>query len=114
MIEQPDVITPDRIRDEGSLGLRRCMIERYGIGRFVREADARLIGEDRYGRLWSIPLPGRRDAYVVVEVVNGTREPDGSRRRYFLRVPPTMRSAHEAVAWTFGLTTQQYAAVARM
>jgi hypothetical protein len=50
---------------------------------------------------------------VVVEVENGTREPNGWRRRYFLRVPPNMRSAHEAVAWTFGLTPEQYAAVRR-
>ena len=29
-------------------------------------------------------------------------------KEYFLRVPPTMRTAHEAVAWTFGLTPEQY------
>lgn len=39
---------------------------------------------------------------VVVEVVNSTPEPDGSHRTYFLRVPPTMRTATAAVAWTFG------------
>ena len=38
----------------------------------------------------------------VVEVVNATPEPDGSYRRYFLRVPPQVRTAREAVAWTFG------------
>ena len=36
------------------------------------------------------------------EVVNATAEPDGSHRRYFLRVPPTARTAGEAVGWTFG------------
>lgn len=28
---------------------------------------------------------------------------------YFLRVPPTMRSAHEAIAWSFGRTAKNYA-----
>ena len=37
-----------------------------------------------------------------MEVVNATAEPDGSHRRYFLRVPPTARTAREAVGWTFG------------
>ena len=45
----------------------------------------------------------------VVEVVNSTPEPDGTYRRYLLRVPPTTRTAREAVAWTFGFDDpQQY------
>jgi hypothetical protein len=113
LIERPRLITPERIRNEVNLELRRCTIERFGIERFVREAGARLMGADRYGRLWRIRLDGGRDPYVVVEVENGTREPDGTRRRYFLRVPPTISSAHEAVAWTYGLTREQYAVAAR-
>jgi hypothetical protein len=45
----------------------------------------------------------------MIEVINRTREPDGSFRRYWLRVPPTMRTAHEAVAWTFNMSAEQYA-----
>jgi hypothetical protein len=41
-------------------------------------------------------------------VVNGTPETDGSRRRYVLRVPSRMRTAREAVAWTYGLTPERY------
>ena len=44
----------------------------------------------------------------MVEVLNSTPEPDGTRRTYFLRVPPTMRTAREAVAWTFGLDGGEY------
>ncbi len=39
---------------------------------------------------------------------NGSLEPDGSRKRYFLLVPPTCRTAIEAVAWTYGLTAEEY------
>jgi hypothetical protein len=49
----------------------------------------------------------------VVEVENGTREPDGSRRHYFLPVPPGARTPHEAVAWTYGLTPDRYWIAAR-
>jgi hypothetical protein len=50
---------------------------------------------------------GRR-AWCFVEVVNGTREPDGTHKHYFLRVPPTMLAAREAVAWTYGLSAEAY------
>jgi len=34
-------------------------------------------------------------------------------KEYYLRVPPTMRTPHEAVAWTFGLTPKTYRPVAQ-
>jgi hypothetical protein len=44
----------------------------------------------------------------MVEVVNATPEPDGTRRVYWLRVPPGTRTAREGVAWTFGLSEDRY------
>lgn len=44
----------------------------------------------------------------MVEVVNATPEPDGTRRTYWLRVPPQTRTAKEGVAWTFGLDPADY------
>jgi hypothetical protein len=48
------------------------------------------------------------DVWQAVEVINSTPEKDGTFKRYFLTVPPEMRTAREAVAWTFGLTAAQY------
>ncbi len=48
------------------------------------------------------------DTMRFVEVVNGTRESDGSYKHYFLRVPPNVTTARQAVAWTYGLTAEQY------
>ena len=45
----------------------------------------------------------------MVEVLNSTAEPDGSWKTYWLRVPPTMRTPREAIAWTFGMTKEEYA-----
>lgn len=98
----------DRILAERNAELRRMMIERYGLARFRREAEAQRLHRDRWGTLWRVPV--RDDEPVVtVEVVNSTPEPDGRHRRYELRVPPGMRSALEAVAWTFGLSPRDYA-----
>jgi hypothetical protein len=44
----------------------------------------------------------------MVKVKNSTPEPDGLFKDYFLRVPPTVKTAHEAVAWTFGETPETY------
>ncbi len=85
--------------------LRRVLLERIGWERFLETANAELRAQDDFGKLWTttIRLDGERTH--LVEVVNATAEPDGSYRRYFLRVPPGIDTAREAVAWTFGFET---------
>ena len=82
--------------------LRRLALERLGWQRFLETADAELRAQDDYGKLWSTQIRLDGEHAQVVEVVNATPEPDGTHRRYFLRVPPRMSTAREAVAWTFG------------
>ena len=48
------------------------------------------------------------ESFVFVEVENSTREPDGSRKAYYLRVPPSIRTARQGVAWTFGMAPNEY------
>jgi hypothetical protein len=107
LIEEPSRITPSVIRGERQLELRRCMIERFGVERFFRETVPRPAREDRYGKLWRCDF-GDDDPYTAVEVEDGTTGPDGRRRKHFLSVPPEMRTAHEAVAWSYGLAPEQY------
>ena len=82
------------------------MIERFGESRYLEESGAELQSEDRYGQLFRKVLP--EEDFVMVRVKNSTAEPDGSYRYYYIRVPPTVTSAHEAVAWTFGLQPDEY------
>jgi hypothetical protein len=95
------------ITAEPNLELRRVMTEAYGPDRYLRDAGGSLVGRDAYGGLWRLDRPGG-EPLVMVEVVNATPEPDSSRATYWLRVPPDMRSAHAAVAWTFGLNEGNY------
>jgi hypothetical protein len=62
------------------------------------------VQQDDYGKLWRTSLSVDGEQLRVVEVVNSTPDPDGSHRRYFLRVPPDARTARQAVAWTFGFS----------
>ncbi|MFJ2743266.1 DUF6745 domain-containing protein [Streptomyces sp. NPDC087440] len=101
-------LTPERIRDEENAELRRVMLEFYGYDRYLAESGAEPVHRDETGVLWRIALPDDEDV-VMVEVVNSTAEPDGTHRTYWLRVPPTTRTAKAGVAWTFGLGGDAYA-----
>ncbi|MEU6356084.1 DUF6745 domain-containing protein [Streptomyces sp. NPDC047072] len=100
-------LTPERIRAEENAELRRVMLEYYGYDRYLADSDAQPVHRDETGILWRIDLVDD-EAVVMVEVVNSTPEPDGTHRTYWLRVPPTTRTAKEGVAWTFGLVSEVY------
>jgi hypothetical protein len=112
-------ITADAILAEPNQEMRRVMIELYGTGRYVHDMGARLVHADATGRLWRLqPEPPSQatraashrqpDDLAAVEVTNGTVEPDGTRKTYWLAVPPEIATAKAAVAWTYGMTPGQY------
>ena len=102
-----DSITCLDITKQHTMVNRRILIERLGVERFVRR-HATLMHEDDTGRLWAASFHRSRPEWAAVEVVNGTPEPDGSYRHYFLQVPPELETARAAVAWTFGLPPEAY------
>ncbi|MEU8382472.1 DUF6745 domain-containing protein [Streptosporangium sp. NPDC048865] len=96
-----------RIREEPNAELRRAMLEHYGFDRYLKESGAEFVQRDDTGVLWRADFPDD-ESLVMVEVVNSTPEPDGTSRTYFLRVPPYVTTARQGVAWTFGLSAEQY------
>jgi Domain of unknown function (DUF6745) len=104
------------IHSTKNVELRRLLVEIYergAPGRYVRDAGAHVVDADvdalgHPRRLLRIDQPGD-EPYVAVEVTNSTEEPAGYHRRYTLRVPPTIETCREAVAWTFGLAAHDYA-----
>jgi len=110
MIERPHEITAARIDREPEPVVRRCMIDIMTPEKYIREGDAVPIAEDDTGILWTKSWT-TWDSWAAVQVRNGTAEPDGTYRQYFLQVPPTVQSARQAVAWTYGLTELEYMAL---
>jgi hypothetical protein len=108
VVENPGRITVYDIEAERNLEVRRIKIERFGQARYILDSGALEIHQDECGTLFRKELRGD-EPLVMVKVVNSTPEPDGSLKEYFLRVPPTIQTAHEAVAWTFGKTSADYA-----
>lgn len=104
---RPESITAGEIRLARNVEYRRVLVERYGYDRYVRDMGGkRLNHQEGIGTLWS--CQGVEEEIRVVEVVNSTPEPDGSWKRYWLRVPPDVTSARQAVAWTFSVPVARY------
>ena len=95
------LITPHRIKSESNAEVRRAMIELYGREKYV--TSLKLKHQDKTGKLMT-----DNNGYDVVEVVNGSKELDGTYKKYYLAVPPTCKTAMEAVAWTYQMTVDQY------
>jgi hypothetical protein len=108
MIRGERPITVEMIERQRDPVLRRCMIDILTPARFIRDANAVRVSSDETGTLWMKSWPDW-DRWAAVEVVNGTPEPDGTFKRYILQVPSTVRTAREAVAWTYGMTEREYA-----
>lgn len=99
--------TAKDIDAESNLEVRRAMIDRFGLERYLASSGAELIHEDECGMLYRKDM-GEDEPLLVVRVRNSTPEPDGTHKDYFLRVPPIIERAREAVAWTFGLHELDY------
>ena len=84
------------------------MIERFGMARFFAESKAIVIHRDKYGVLYGTSVQHEDEIVLIVRVKNRTPEPDGSFKEYFLRVPPDITTAMAAVAWTFGMSEDEY------
>jgi hypothetical protein len=105
---RPETITVAEVLGERNAELRRVLLERFGFERFMAEAGATEIDRDRDAggerRLLRVAMDDDEDLVCVSVVCPSTG------RRYLLRVPPTMKTCRQAVAWTAGFDEpDQYA-----
>jgi hypothetical protein len=130
LIEHPETITVAEIEKESNAEMRRAKVEIYGTGRYLLDSGAQEMHRDNFGILYR-KNQANDEPLVMVRVCNATPEPDGSLsvehvlatfgrpawmvdglegrfKEYFIRVPPTMQRAKEAVAWTFSKTEAEY------
>jgi len=101
-VRHPERITPEDIDGVANAELRRVLVTLSG-DRYIEHRGS-LLHADGWGELWEVPEVNGR----FVRVTDATPLPDGTRKRYWLRVPTSVSTAHAAVAWTFGLTEYEY------
>jgi hypothetical protein len=96
----PETLVAAEIIAEPNAELRRVMIERMGYLRFAEDAGAKVIDSDEDA--------GGQRQLLRIELNND--EPlvglscfcPSTHRQYFLRVPPTTKTCHQAAAWMAG------------
>jgi hypothetical protein len=104
VIMRPDELTGQQILDEPNIEVSRVMIERIGMAQFLSLlGDPSPVHRDHTGKLYRIHLPND-EPVTLVRVTDPS-----THREYFLRVPPTMQTAREAVAWTFDMDPDAWA-----
>lgn len=117
IIRDKSKITADEIEKEGNAEIRRIMLENHGFDRYMSERNAKMISEDVDGngfprRLMELTVRGEK--INVVEVLNGSLEPDGTRRKFILGAArhPTSgsnpRTPKEAIAWSYGIPEKAF------
>jgi hypothetical protein len=96
----PETISVEEVVNEPNVERRRVLLERLGYETFLRHAKARVLDRDRDAggerRLLRVPLSGDEDLVCVAVTCPSTG------RDYMLRVPPSMRTCRQAIAWIAG------------
>ena len=109
IIEQPHLITIEKIDGESNAEIRRVMLDRYGFLRYLQEKQAQIIHQDfdeggEMMKLYSMPTDDDEGQPMLsLYLRNSTPDPSGHVREYVLRVPPTCKTVWEARNWTFNL-----------
>jgi len=117
IIETPHTLTVAQIEGESNAEIRRVMIDRYGAARYLKDSGATAVHELaadhpvkglRTARLLRKEVPGD-ETIIMVDLLNSTPEPDGTTKRYQLRVSPheyggkSATDCHAAAASTWRL-----------
>jgi hypothetical protein len=104
IVEAPETITVAQIDSETNAEVRRVMIDRYGPKRYLADSGAAVVhelGADhpivglRTARLLRKEVPDD-EPIILVDLLNSTPEPDGSVKRYTLRVDPAAYKGNAA------------------
>lgn len=104
VILAPETLTREDFLNEPSIEVRRIIQERMG-GRFVAELGGQVIDSGSQGALYEVRLPADDPEGVAhyVQVQDAS-----TAHQYFLRVPPTVQTAAEALAWSFQMAVEAY------
>lgn len=100
LILHPETLTSSEILAEENTERRRAMIERLGMNAFLEKANPEVLDcdEDPGGQRWLLKVNLKQDEPLLCLQV----QDPSTGREYLIRVPPTMRTCHQAAAWIAG------------
>ncbi len=96
----PETLSAEDVLAEPNTEVRRIMVERMGVERFVADAKPAVLDKDQDPggprRLLKIDLADDEPMVLLAVSCPSTE------RDYLLRVPPSIKSCHQAAAWIAG------------
>jgi hypothetical protein len=109
LIMWPQRMTRDDILAETNVETRRAIIELLGYDQFAGLLDLVPVQDDTWNGQTYTLLRTREKDDIAGEYLQFVRVTCPSTDRvYHLSVPPTVSTAKEAIAWTFGVTAEEY------
>ena len=98
VIEHPEQLTVDDVREERNAEIRRVILERYGVLRYLKDTNAELVDQDK------VPYVGYRGLYRLDNGEMLFVVPDGSTKRIYplwvptdKKIPQTCEEAHASI-----------------
>jgi hypothetical protein len=109
VILAPETLARDDFVQAKNVEVRRVIQERMGE-QFMKKLGGVVLDSGPRGTLYEVcVLAVDPEEDELEEVVRYVQVQDAStERQYFLRVPPTIQTAAEAVAWTFQVAVEAY------
>lgn len=104
VIETPEKMNVDNVMAEDNMEVRRAMMEKYDMAKFLQDAGAITVQSDEFGDLIEIKgLYGNAD-----EVTRYCHVKDSSTdRMYAICVPPETETCRGGLAWSFGYDSSE-------
>ncbi|NVM00897.1 MAG: hypothetical protein HWN67_01055 [Candidatus Helarchaeota archaeon] len=98
-----DTLTAREIINCKNVEIRSLLMRRFGIDKLFRELGGFVEHQDGSSQLIVVNLGKNMDPMKLVKVRDAT-----TKEFYVLAVPHSVHTCKEAIAWTFGLTIEEY------
>ena len=108
-ISNPSLLTVEEVLGNNNQELRFVGMKIIGFETIRKSKNAKTIHKDPKIDAELFHIKGVFDEPVAyVAVWNSTAEPDGTFKRYYLCVPPNLKTCKSAIAWTFYKKENEY------
>ena len=98
-----DKLTAREILSCRNVEIRTLLLNEFGHERLIKELKGIIIHQEGDSQLIKLDLGSITEPIRVIKVRDST-----TNKYYILRVPPTVKTCRQAIAWTFGLEENEY------
>ena len=98
-----DKLTAREILSCRNVEIRTLLLNQFGHERLIKELEGIVIHQEGDSQLIKLDLGNITEPIRVIKVRDST-----TKKYYILRVPPTVKTCKQAIAWTFGMEEDEY------